>query len=139
MQAAPKLDPVSISKALFQHVCHQHHHLLHPKACQQHCENLYSTGLATAANIQQKSVKANTLKARRAAVKELAEWMHSMQVRNMLKGCANHATELGYQKRGVVPLTQLEMHTMLSSMFQLLIQVTSYIVISSSSSSAGIF
>ena len=50
--------------------------------------------------------------------------MHSMQVRNMLKGYANHATELGYQKRGAVPLTQLEMHTMLSSMFQLLIKST---------------
>ena len=34
---------------------------------------------------------------------------------------ANHATELGYQKRGAVPLTQLEMH---SSMFQLLIKST---------------
>ena len=45
--------------------------------------------------------------------------MHSMQVKNMLKGYANHATELGYQKRGAVPLTQLEMHTMLSSMFQM--------------------
>ncbi|DBA78633.1 TPA: hypothetical protein ACH3X1_016814 [Trebouxia sp. C0004] len=50
--------------------------------------------------------------------------MHSMQVRNMLKGYANHATELGYQKRGAVPLTQAEMHTMLSSMFQMLIKCT---------------
>ena len=47
--------------------------------------------------------------------------MHNMQVRNMLKGYANHATELGYQKRGAVPLTQLEMH---SSVFQLLIKST---------------
>ena len=129
-----------------------------PKLSQQHCENLYSTGLATAADIQQKLVKSSTLKARRAAVKEVAEWMHSMhdvtgwtmltaipedilvyftqhwlpnharsstagteliaapssltgikshlatqtgspmhnmQVKNMLKGYANHATELG--------------------------------------------
>jgi len=46
--------------------------------------------------------------------------MHSMQVRSMLKGYANHATELGYHKRGAVPLTQAEMHTLLNSMYQML-------------------
>ena len=46
--------------------------------------------------------------------------MHSMQVKSMLKGYANHASELGYQKRGAVPLTQAEMHTLLSSMYQML-------------------
>jgi len=46
--------------------------------------------------------------------------MHSMQVRSMLKGYANHATELGYQKKGAVPLTQAEMHTLLNSMYQML-------------------
>ena len=42
--------------------------------------------------------------------------MHSMQVRSMLKGYANHATELGYQKKGEVPLTQAEMHALLNQM-----------------------
>jgi len=41
-------------------------------------------------------------------------------VRSMLKGYANHATELGYQKRGAIPLPQAEMHTLLSSMHQML-------------------
>jgi len=50
--------------------------------------------------------------------------MHSMQVKSMLKGYANHATELGYQKRGAVPLTQAEMHTLLSSMHQMLNNTT---------------
>ena len=173
-----------------------------PKLSLQHCESLYSKGLATAVDIQQKAMKASTLTASRAAAKELAEWMHSMhtvtgrtmltaipedilvyltqhwllnlagsstaageliaapgslsgtksylstecellgrigkwdpviqtgnpmhsmQVRNMLKGYAKHATELGYQKRGTAPLTQPEMHSMLSSMFQLLFKST---------------
>ncbi len=50
--------------------------------------------------------------------------MHSMQVRSMLKGYANHATELGYQKKGAVPLTQAEMHTLLNSMYQMLSNTT---------------
>ncbi len=32
--------------------------------------------------------------------------------------------ELGFQKKGAVPLTHPEMHTMLSSMFQLLFKTT---------------
>ena len=50
--------------------------------------------------------------------------MHSLQVRSMLKGYANHAKEPGYQKRGAVPLTQAEMHTLLSSMHQMLSNTT---------------
>ena len=46
--------------------------------------------------------------------------MHSMQVRSMLKGYANHAAELGYQNRGPVPLTQAEMQALLNSMYQML-------------------
>ena len=42
--------------------------------------------------------------------------MHSMQVKTMLTGYANHATELGYQKMGAVPLTELEMQQLLGSM-----------------------
>ena len=44
--------------------------------------------------------------------------MHSRQVRDMLKGYNNQAAELGYQKKGAVPLTEAEMHLLLSSMEQ---------------------
>ena len=42
--------------------------------------------------------------------------MHSIQVTRMTKGYSNHATQLGYQKKGAVPLTEAEMHTLLESM-----------------------
>ena len=35
--------------------------------------------------------------------------MLSAQVRTMLKGYGNHATQLGYQKKGALPLTEAEM------------------------------
>ena len=41
--------------------------------------------------------------------------MLSTQVRTMLKGYGNHATQLGYQKKGAVPLT---MQLLLQSMHQ---------------------
>ena len=34
--------------------------------------------------------------------------MHSKQVKDLLRGYANQATELGYQKKGAVPLTEAE-------------------------------
>jgi hypothetical protein len=40
----------------------------------------------------------------------------SAQVRTMLKGYGNHATQLGYQKKGAVPLTEVEMQLLLQSM-----------------------
>ena len=43
-----------------------------------------------------------------------------MQIRSMLKGCANHATELGYEETGAVPFTKDEMNILLSSMQQML-------------------
>ena len=72
------LDPVSINKHYSNMCATSTSTSSTPKLSQQHCENLYNTSLATAADIQQKSVKSSTLKARRAAVKEVAEWMHSM-------------------------------------------------------------
>ena len=42
--------------------------------------------------------------------------MLSVQVRTMLKGYGNHATQLGYQKRGASPLTEAEMQLLLQSM-----------------------
>ena len=158
--------------------------------------DLYSKGLAAAALIQKKSVKAATVNVRSKAVTELCSWlhtiqaadsktiqnaspedllvffmqhwlpnhagsltandehiaapgslsavkshlatelellgrcgewdpislkgnpMHSNQIRNMLKGYSNHATELGYQKKGAVPLSEAEMTQLLSSMAQ---------------------
>ena len=50
--------------------------------------------------------------------------MHSTQVKSMLKGYINHAAGLGYQKKGAVPLTQQEMHTLLSSMYEMLSHLT---------------
>ncbi len=44
--------------------------------------------------------------------------MLSAQVRTMLKGYGNHATQLGYQKKGAVPLTEAEMQLLLQSMLQ---------------------
>ena len=156
--------------------------------------DLYSKGLAAAANIQQQSVKANTVKVRQSAMRELADWLHSthaassrsvmtvipedllvyltqqwlpnhagastatgtrvaapgslasikshlaqefdllgrtgewnastqsgnpvhsVQVTRMVKGYSNHATDLGYQKRGAEPLSEAQMHTLLESM-----------------------
>jgi len=43
--------------------------------------------------------------------------MHSMQIRGMLRGDSNHAAEAGYERRGAVPLTEAEMHLLLSSMY----------------------
>ena len=50
--------------------------------------------------------------------------MHSMQVKTMLTGYANHATELGYQKKGAMPLTEPEMQQLLGdgTLFSLLWQ-----------------
>ena len=42
--------------------------------------------------------------------------MLSVQVRTMLKGYGNHAAQLGYQKRGALPLTEAEMQLLLQSM-----------------------
>lgn len=42
--------------------------------------------------------------------------MLSAQVRPMLKGYGNHATQLGYQKKGAVPLPEFEMQLLLQSM-----------------------
>ena len=202
LQGTPSLDPASISQHYSSLCATQVTSPTAPKATLQQGADLYSKGLTAAADIQAKSVKPATLKARQTAVRELADWMHSMhaatgrtvltaipedmvvyfmqhwlrnhagsattageliaapgslsgtksqlatefellgrtvnwdpatqqgnplhsmQVKNMLKGYANHATELGYQKKGAVPLTQPEMHTMLSSMFQLLLKTT---------------
>lgn len=35
--------------------------------------------------------------------------MHSIQIKDLIKGYHNQAAQLGYQKRGAVPLTELEM------------------------------
>ena len=42
--------------------------------------------------------------------------MLSVQIRNMLKGYSNHASQLGYQKKGAVPLTKSEMQLLLHSL-----------------------
>ncbi len=39
--------------------------------------------------------------------------MLTAQVRTMLKGYGNHATQLGYQKKGAVPLAGAEMQLLL--------------------------
>ena len=52
--------------------------------------------------------------------------MHSTQVKGMLKGYANHAASLGYQRKGAVPLTEAEMRTMLSNMMKMLDQTASH-------------
>ena len=44
--------------------------------------------------------------------------MLSAQVITMLKGYGNHATQLGYQKKGAVPLTEAEMQVLLQGMHQ---------------------
>ena len=185
LQAVPSLDPKLISL---------HYSKLcatsitpHPKATQlskTQCLDLYGKGLACAADLQQQAVKAATVKARQAAVIELAEWlhttgirtmqsatpedmlvyltqhwlphhagsatsageltaapsslsgikshlamefelpgrtgvwnsatqtgnpMHSIQIKTMLTGYANHAAELGYQKKGAVSAAEMEM------------------------------
>ena len=43
---------------------------------------------------------------------------HSKQIRDVLKGYAKHATAQGYSKRGAAPLTEAEMHMLLSSIHQ---------------------
>ena len=42
--------------------------------------------------------------------------MHSIQVTRMVKGCSNHATDLGYQKKSAVPVTEAQMLTLLENM-----------------------
>ncbi len=42
--------------------------------------------------------------------------MHSIQIRTMLTGYANHAAELGHQKKGAVPLSAAEMEMLLRSL-----------------------
>ena len=42
----------------------------------------------------------------------------------MLQGYGNHAARLGYQKKGAMPLTQPEMHTLLTSMHEMLSDMT---------------
>ena len=42
--------------------------------------------------------------------------MHSVQIRSLLKGYNNHAAELGYQRKGAIPLTEPEMLCLLQSM-----------------------
>jgi len=42
--------------------------------------------------------------------------MHSMQIRDKIKGYHNPAAELGYQKRGAVPLDETEMLQLLECM-----------------------
>ena len=42
--------------------------------------------------------------------------MHSIQIKTMLTGYANHAAELGYQKQGPVPLSAAEMEMLLCSL-----------------------
>ena len=42
--------------------------------------------------------------------------MHSIQIKTMLTGYSNHAAELGYQKKGAVPLSAAEMEMLLCSL-----------------------
>ena len=44
--------------------------------------------------------------------------MHSVQVTRMAKGYSNHATDLGYQKKGAEPLSEAQMHILLESMYR---------------------
>ena len=44
--------------------------------------------------------------------------MHSRQIKDMLRGYVNQAADQGYCKKGAVPLTEAEMHLLLSSMEQ---------------------
>ena len=48
--------------------------------------------------------------------------MLSVQIRNMLKGYSNHANQLGYQKKGAVPLTESKMQRLLAQHGQYLQQ-----------------
>ena len=52
------------------------------------------------------------------SAKQTGNPMLSAQVRTMLKGYGNHAMQLGYQKKGAVPLTEAEMQLLLQSMHQ---------------------
>ena len=42
--------------------------------------------------------------------------MHNIQIKTILTGYANHAAELGYQKKGAVPLSAAEMEMLLCSL-----------------------
>ena len=50
--------------------------------------------------------------------------IHSTQVKGMLRGYVNHAASL--DKKGAVPLTEAEIHTMLSSIKHMLDQTASH-------------
>ncbi len=50
------------------------------------------------------------------AATQKANSMLSVQVTRTLKGYTHHATQLGYHKRGAVPLTEPHMRQLLSSM-----------------------
>ena len=52
------------------------------------------------------------------SAKQTGNPMLSAQVRIMLKGYGNHAMQLGYQKKGAVPLTEAEVQLLLQSMHQ---------------------
>ena len=50
--------------------------------------------------------------------------MHSTQVKGVLRGYANAAASIGYQKKGAVPLTEAEMHMLLSNVLSCLGQAS---------------
>ena len=50
-----------------------------PQQSQHSVANLYSKGLAAAAELQRQAIKPEMFKIRQSAVRELADWLHSKQ------------------------------------------------------------
>ena len=74
-----QLDAGSLSK-LYASLCATLiDHYGAPQQSQQEVADLYDKGLAAAAALQKQSVKADTLKTRQAALRELADWLQSKQ------------------------------------------------------------
>ena len=77
LQAVSQLDANSIQKLYCQWCATPASSSIGPQPSIQQVNSLYSKGLAAAADIQQKSVKADTLKVRQSAMIELADCLHS--------------------------------------------------------------
>ena len=79
LQAALQLDANGIQQVYSQLCTASTSSPTSPQLSSQEVVNLYSKGLAAAADIQQKLVKASTLKVRQAVMRELADWLQSTQ------------------------------------------------------------
>ena len=76
LQAAPQLDTSSVQQLYSQLCSTPASPSTRPQLPHQEVTKLYIQGLAAAADIQRKSVRAGTLKVRQSAMRELADWLH---------------------------------------------------------------